>query len=195
LLGVSALAAQAFANVETLGGPRPLSLNLLTIAVSGDRETTADGIALLPVHIRTAALREQYAKAMRVYEAQLEAHKLREKMARDASAEDPNGLAEALFKLREPTRPRKPMLLCSEPTPEGLFLSLRDGQCSQGLFSDEGGTFLGSHAMSQEIELRTIAMLSRLWDGGTVTDRRNGAGDDRHIGASFWQAERTSRWA
>jgi hypothetical protein len=28
-----------------------------------------------------------------------------------------------------------------------------------------------------------------------VTDRRNGAGDDRHNGASFWQAERTSRQA
>jgi len=28
-----------------------------------------------------------------------------------------------------------------------------------------------------------------------VTDRRNGAGDDRHNGASVWQAERTSREA
>jgi hypothetical protein len=167
VLAVSALAAQAFANVETLGGLRPLSLNLLTIAVSGDRKTTADAIALSPVRLRTAALRKEYAEEMRGYEAQLEAHKLREKMARDA-AEDPNALAEALLQLREPTRPRKPMLLCSEPTPEGLFLSLRDGQYSQGLFSDEGGTFLGSHAMSQEIELRTIAMLSRLWDGGTL---------------------------
>ena len=31
--------------------------------------------------------------------------------------------------------------------------------------------------------------------GEAVTDRRKGAGDDRHIGASFWQAERTSRQA
>ena len=30
---------------------------------------------------------------------------------------------------------------------------------------------------------------------GPVTDRRNGAGDDRHYGASFLQAERTSRRA
>jgi hypothetical protein len=28
-----------------------------------------------------------------------------------------------------------------------------------------------------------------------VTDRRNGAGDDRHNGATFWRAEQTSRQA
>jgi hypothetical protein len=29
---------------------------------------------------------------------------------------------------------------------------------------------------------------------GAVTDRRNGAGDDRLNGASFWRGERTSQW-
>jgi hypothetical protein len=48
-----------------------------------------------------------------------------------------------------------------------------------------------------EAELFKAALRAgiRYAEGRGVTDRRNGAGDDRHIGASFWQAERTSRWA
>jgi len=166
LLAVSALAAQPFANVETLAAPRPLSLNLITVAHSGDRKTTADAIALAPVRLRIVALQKNYAEEMREYKAYVEAHKLSLQKAHDSSGDDPDKLAAALLKLREPVPPRKPLLLCSEPTPEGLFLSLRDGQYSQGLFSDEGGTFVGSYAMSEESELRTISMLSRLWDGG-----------------------------
>lgn len=36
-LAVASLAVQGFADVETLGGPRPLSLYALTIAASGER--------------------------------------------------------------------------------------------------------------------------------------------------------------
>ena len=41
-LSVAALAVQGFANVETLGGDRPLSLYCLTIAVSGERKSSCD---------------------------------------------------------------------------------------------------------------------------------------------------------
>jgi hypothetical protein len=37
-LAVASLAALGFADVETLGGPRPLSLYALTIARSGERD-------------------------------------------------------------------------------------------------------------------------------------------------------------
>lgn len=41
-LAVASLAVQPFANVETLGGYRPVSLYLLTIARSGERKSTVD---------------------------------------------------------------------------------------------------------------------------------------------------------
>ena len=41
-LAVASLAVQGFADVETLGGPRPLSLYALTIARSGERKSACD---------------------------------------------------------------------------------------------------------------------------------------------------------
>jgi hypothetical protein len=41
-LAVASLAVQGFADVETLGGARALSLYLLTIAGSGERKSSCD---------------------------------------------------------------------------------------------------------------------------------------------------------
>jgi len=43
-LAIASLAVQGHANVETLGGSRPLSLFLLTIAGSGERKSTCDAL-------------------------------------------------------------------------------------------------------------------------------------------------------
>src|SRR4029077_14424222 len=42
------------------------------------------------------------------------------------------------------------------------------GQPSIGIFSAEGGQFIGGHGMTQEAKLRTIAGLSCLRDGETI---------------------------
>jgi hypothetical protein len=70
-------------------------------------------------------------------------------------------------------------MIATDPTAEGLILSLKDGQYSQGIFSDEGGTLIGGHALSDEAELRTIAMLSRAWDGSPLDRVR--ATDREHV--------------
>ena len=41
-LSIASLAVQGFADVETLGGPRPTSLYCLTIAKSGERKSSCD---------------------------------------------------------------------------------------------------------------------------------------------------------
>ena len=41
-ISVASLAVQGFADVETLGGPRPLSLYVLTVARSGERKSSCD---------------------------------------------------------------------------------------------------------------------------------------------------------
>ena len=45
-----------------------------------------------------------------------------------------------------------------------------------GLFSDEGGAFLGGHGMNSENRLKTVSGLSRLWDGAPVDRWRAGDG-------------------
>jgi hypothetical protein len=167
VLSFAALAAQPLANVQTLGGARPLSLFMLTIAESGERKTAADMLAGIAVHDRRLMLQTQYKAALREHDAAREGHKMRVSKAK-AEAGSPDDLARTLIEIQEEPPPRKPWFLVSEPTAEGLVISLRDGQLSQALATDEAGQFLGGHAMSEEAELRTITMLSRLWDGSPI---------------------------
>lgn len=65
----------------------------------------------------------------------------------------------------EPLPPLAPIMTMAEPTIEGLAKLLLTGQPSVGLFSAEGGQFVGGHAMSDDAKLRSAAALSHLWDG------------------------------
>ena len=82
----------------------------------------------------------------------------------------------------EPTPPMTPQLIASEPTVEGLIKSMALGQPSQGVFSDEGGAFIGGHGMSEENRLKTCAQLSKLWDGQPVNRTRAGDGVATYAG-------------
>jgi hypothetical protein len=155
LLAAAALGAQRCSNVETLGGEKPLSIYALTIAGSGDRKTTVDRIALVPIAEHRKELAKEHRSQLEVY---------RREMAEVKRLPQDGGDAHRA----EPEAPRKPWVLSSEPTAEGLFLSLLEGQFSQGVFNDEGATFIGGHALSEEAELRTIGMLSRAWDGSPL---------------------------
>jgi hypothetical protein len=178
VLGFAALAAQAHANVQTLGGVRPLSLYLLSIADSGERKTSADMLAGTPVHEQRRLMEVSYKTALREHEAACEAHKMRVRQAKDGAG-TPDELERTLAEIREEPAPRKPWFIVSEPTAEGLVISLRDGQLSQALATDEAGQFLGGHAMNDESELRTITLLSRLWDGSPIDRVR--AKDQEHL--------------
>ena len=68
------------------------------------------------------------------------------------------------------------MLTCPEPTYEGLVKLLHEGQPSIGVFSNEGGRFIGGHAMNADNRLKTVAALSELWDGAPIRRVRQGDG-------------------
>jgi hypothetical protein len=178
VLAAAGLAAQSHANVQTLGGARPLSLFILTIAGSGDRKTSADAVALEPIREHERAMHKKFSESLRAWNLQQEAQKLDLKKARGES-EDGAAYRERLATVETEPPPRKPWLVCSEPTAEGLVRSLADGQHAQGIFTDEGGQFIGGHGMSEESELRTIAMLSRLWQGDRIDRVR--ATDREHL--------------
>lgn len=64
----------------------------------------------------------------------------------------------------------------TEPTFEGLTKLFAHGNPSLGLFSDEGGQFLGGHAMNGENRQKTLAAFNDLWQGNPIRRTRSGDG-------------------
>ena len=182
VLGAAALAVQAHADVELpFGQSRPTSLFLLTVAGSSERKSTADTEALWPVRQHENNLRDTH-DAERL--SHLNDRRAWEK-ARDESVKkgkgDRTAIKCALDALGPPPEtPLSPMLTCPEPTFEGLSkFFATDGRPSLGVFSAEGGQFIGGHGMAPDAKARTAAGLSEVWDGLPI--RRLRAGD----GANF----------
>lgn len=177
-LSVASLAVQCHADVETLGGNAPTSLFCLSVARSGERKSATDKILM-------AGLRAFERDANHAYEAELADHVFQEqiwKVDRDAAlsslkkSKSDRTAAQADLKAvgAEPQAPLKPYLTASEPTLEGLHRLFAEGQPGLGVFSDEGGGFLGGYGMSRDNRLKTIAGLSDLWGGEPIRRVRAG---------------------
>jgi hypothetical protein len=178
VLAVATLAVQGHANIELpQGNTAPLSNFFLTVACSGDRKSTADREALWPIRQREKALRAQYDDAMPAHairQASWEASRKQilgnKRLSREAKHTELEGLGPP------PRAPLTPLLTCTEPTFEGLCLLLQGGHPSVGMFSAEGGQFLGGYGMSKDHRLKTAAALSGLWDGEPIKRVRRGDG-------------------
>ncbi|QGY01546.1 DUF3987 domain-containing protein [Methylobacterium mesophilicum SR1.6/6] len=166
VLATAALAAQAYADVlMPYGQSRPLSLYLLSIASSGDRKSTTDNEALWPIARREESLQEQHGRDHQdwlVAHAAWSAEKKKIEGERNLRFEDRKARLAALGP--EPQPPIRPVLISAEPTLEGLVKSWSSLPPAQGVFSAEGGQFIGGHSMAQENRLRTGAGFSALWD-------------------------------
>jgi uncharacterized protein DUF3987/primase-like protein/DNA primase RepB-like protein len=178
VIAAATLAAQGHVDVELpTGHVRPISNFFMTIAETGERKTAADSEALWPVRKREKALREAYDEALPSYENQ----KVAWEKARDVAVKKAKGdrgtIKFALDAIGpSPKAPLPSMLICPEPTYEGLCKYLHVGQPSVGVFSSEGGQFIGGHGMSDDNKLRTAAGLSELWDGEPIKRVRAGDG-------------------
>jgi len=179
-LSVTSLAVQGFANVETLGGPRPVSLYALTIARSGERKSSCDGPLMAGLH---EFEREQASAQREAHASWQNAHALwkgeRERILADARKGKGEKRTAAQVDLDalgpEPAAPPNADRTVTEPTFEGLTRLFATGQPSLGIFSDEGGQFLGGHAMNSDNRQKTLAALNDLWQGNPI--RRTRAGD------------------
>jgi hypothetical protein len=169
-LGAATLAAQGHANVELpIGQVKPISSFFISVAATGERKSATDSEALWPIRKREAELREKYDQAIQEYEnARIAWQKARDYAIKKAKGD----CAAIMFALDAqgppPTAPLSPMLTCPEPTLEGLCKHLASGQASIGIFSAEGGQFIGGHGMTPESILRTAAGFSSLWDGEVI---------------------------
>lgn len=180
-LAVASLAVQGFADVATLGGPRPVSLYALTIARSGERKSSCDAplMAALRDHEREQA-RAQRDDVTAWQNAQALWKGERDRILAEAKRGKGEKRVAAQADLRalgpEPAAPPSADRTVTEPTFEGLTRLFATGQPSLGLFSDEGGQFLGGHAMNSDNRQKTLAALNDLWQGSPIRRTRSGDG-------------------
>lgn len=180
-LSVASLAVQAHADVETLAGYAPVSLFCLTVAQSGERKSGCDKLIMSGLREIERGRAADYRDELASWDAD---HKLwsakRDRMVKDAAGSNAQKARDAEADISTlgaaPAQPQSPKLTTSEPTLEGLVKLYLTGKPSLGLFSDEGGGFLGGHAMNSDNRLKTVAGLSGLWGGDALDRVRAGDG-------------------
>jgi hypothetical protein len=171
VLSAASLAVQGHFNVLIPATQifKPVSLFLLSIAESGERKTTADGMALAPVGCYEqeldTAYKEQLTSYRRAEDVYVSAYK---RIVNDHNIPPADKTARIVALGLQPESPIRPVIICGEPTIEGLLKNLQVGRPSQGIFSDEGGAFVGGYGMNQDNRLKTASYLNSLWDGSTA---------------------------
>lgn len=186
-LSIVALVVQSFANVETLAGSSPCSLYCLTIAESGERKSTCDRLLMAGVREHEEKEAVKYRADMAAYKRDLqiwtEKYKRLLTVVAGASAEKAGRATVELQAMGpEPLPPLHPNLTAMDPTLEGLLKQMEISRPALGIYSDEGGAFLGGYAMNPDNGVKTMAGLSNLWDGKPVDRTRAGDGVQTYRG-------------
>nr|WP_255771949.1 DUF3987 domain-containing protein [Microbulbifer guangxiensis] len=176
VLSVAASVCQEKSNLKHLGSEVPLSLFCLTVAESGDRKSSCDRVALKPITEWHQEIQKVYRERLQEYSDELEVYESLKKKA-ISKIKDQSELASALKQIKMPKKPLSPDIICQEPTLEGLQKAFHEGRPSMGMFNDEGGQFFGGYAMNKENATKTIAGLSKFWDGAPIVRTRGGLGE------------------
>lgn len=170
VLATASLAAQAHADVVMpYGQTRPLSLFFATVAGSGDRKSTADNEALWPVRKHERYLKEEHDRLYQdwvISSAAWGAEK--RKIEGDRKLDFPTRKLALGALGPESPPPLFPLLTAPDPTVEGLAKAWVNALGSLGLFTAEGGQFVGGHGMSAENRLKSSAIFSEIWDGKPI---------------------------
>jgi putative DNA primase/helicase len=180
VLASASLAAQSHFDVKLPWGERkPLSLFLLTVALSGERKTSVDKLVLGAAKLQEREDLANYEVTYDLYEEEMVRWKAEnekrnnKKPPKNQAASDYELLAEHEA-TPKPKAPIMPLRFFEDPTAEGLYKLLAVGQPSVGMFSDEGASAIGGHALSKDHALKTMAMWCKLWDGSNLTRVRAG---------------------
>lgn len=181
-LSATSLIVQGHANVETLGGDKPLSLYMLTVARSGERKSSCDAPIITSIKNFEKQQSKSIERAIMKFQNHQEIYRIEKSKISALLKRKNNPItreeAERQFELLgpEPTPPPSTDRLVTEPTYEGLTQMFRFGQPSLGLFSDEGGQFLGGYAMNKDNKQKTLSAFNDLWGGNSIRRTRQGDG-------------------
>lgn len=168
--------AQAYGDISIDGRRRPISCFFASVGETGERKSAVDEVATWPHRKHERELENTYKESHAEWEMEFESFK----QARDEGMKKAKSRSDKMKHLKEmgelPTEPPLPVVLVEEPTYEGLIKVLQYGLPSIGLFTDEGGRFVGGHALNSENALKTAAGMSSLWDRGEAKRTRAGDG-------------------
>lgn len=179
LIAASALSAvsatvQGLASVERGAGLRgPASLFFLTLAVSGERKSSADKYFTRAIHEWETQQAEAAKPALAAYRAAVTEWQCTEEGYKQAIKQSAKGgmpdkyVAEQLkqLELNKPLEPHIPTILRMDDTPEALGVALTRWPVA-AVLSNEAGIIFGAHGMNPESVMRNMAGLNVCWDGG-----------------------------
>lgn len=155
VLASAALAAQAHADIAMPHGQRaPLSVFVVTGALSGDRKTATDAVANLPAEEYRCEQAREFAAELAQFEQERAARR-----RGDSEIEKPVARA----------------LTIGKATVEGLHMMLR-GQTHVGVFTGEGGELLGGHSLREERRSAGLAWFIKAWGAETLDTLTRGDG-------------------
>lgn len=153
ILMAAAYAAQGLANIQLVapeeGLPVPLSLYGTLIGKTGEGKGRTESFTLRPHRALQRQLAEQYERELRQW-------------SKATAGEDGYFYTATGEKI---SKPREPFMLLETPTWQGIMETLRNGQPSLFLATDEGGGMLGSYAMNKDNQLMTVSALTKMFDG------------------------------
>jgi hypothetical protein len=178
-LASTSLASQGLADVARdarLVGP--ISLNFVTVAVSGERKSTTDGHFNRPLRewqiVKRESLAAEASKARAAnaaWQAEKEGllGKIKGSSGKNAVSDkaDLEAMKSRLSELEQnkPSSFIEPHLFFEDVNAETLAVLFAEGWPSASLWSDEGGLVIGAAGMSDENLMKFVALLNRLWDG------------------------------
>jgi hypothetical protein len=153
----------------------PISANLLTIADSGERKTTADTFFTAAIRAYEAQQAEIAEPEVKKYNAEIAAWTAEKDgllMAIRSAAKAGRSIEALRLELvaaenAKPEAPRVPRLLRMDDTPEKLAWVLAKEWPAAAVLSSEAAIVFGGHAMGKDSVMRNLALLNVLWDGGT----------------------------
>jgi len=151
LLGAAALLTQSKANVRTLAGIKPLSLNLQTIGESGDGKSSTDDVALNPMRQWQRVEGTRYRAALELFERE----------AAKRKKGDPKVEME-----------REPYLVMRDGTVEGIRRAFKQGLPSQGVFTSEAAAMIAGYGMNPDNRMKSAGNFNALWDDGEISVAR-----------------------
>jgi len=161
------------------GQVRPVSLNSLVIADSGERKTATDNLVMAPVHERDALHAKKYENDIVEYHAEKAVHDavesgIRARLRRTILQGKPiEQVREELARhlKAQPVRPRLRRLIRQDMTGRAIMDAIEGDRELIALLSNEGEIILRSDAMRQ------VGMLNMIWDAAAVIsfDRRTGS--------------------
>lgn len=182
ILASTNLAVQGEADVELpFETTRPISNYFITIARSGERKSTVDGLVQQSVtHFENELIRRwkrterplsrgellielMFIQPLRLMKEAEEDSEFKDSAFGSDSSDDQEAKAKRYYNDRS-----LPSLRCTDPTWAGLRKFLSNSKRAVGLFSSEGGLFIGGKGLKSGNRLEMAAGLSLLWDGAPI---------------------------